>query len=139
MKKLNPRQERFCHEYIVCGNGAEAYKRAYSVSNDNTARPNASKLLDNPAVQARLDELRAEVADAAIMNAKEIQERLTQIARRELYDEIFLPNGEQTRRRTSIRDSTRALELLAKIGGLFVTKAEVDLQGALPVVITDDV
>lgn len=139
MKKLSPKQEKFCQEFLCCGNASEAYKRAYGVTNDNTSRPNASKLLDNPAVQARLDELRAEVADAAICTAKEIQERLTQIARRELYDEIFLPNGEQTRRRTSIRDSTRALELLAKIGGMFVTKAEVDLNGALPVVITDDV
>lgn len=135
---LNPMQERFCIEYVKSGNGKASYQSAFGVTNGGTARVNASKLLKNSEVQARLAELQAEVANEKICAAREIQERLSSIARRELYETITLPNGEQVQKPTSIRDSTRALELLAKINGMFVTKSEVELSAVVPVVIHDD-
>lgn len=135
---LNPMQEKFCIEYIQSGHGKASYKAAFGVTNDGTARVNASRLLKNPEIQARLAELQAQVADKKVCAAREIQERLSSIARRELYETITLPNGEQTQKPTSIRDATRALELLAKINGMFVTKQEIELNGIVPTVIIDD-
>lgn len=137
--KLTAQQEKFCIEYLKHGNAAQAYKAAYSVTNTGTAKANGSRLLKNPLVQSRIAELQAKVENEKICSAREIQERLSSIARRELYETITLPNGAQVQKPTSIRDATRALELLAKASGLFISKAEVDLQGVLPVVIRDDV
>lgn len=139
IQMLNPMQEKFCVEYIQSGNGKASYKAAFGVTNDGTARVNASKLLKNPEIQSRLKELQAEMASAKICAAAEIEERLSSIARRELYETITLPTGQQVQKQTSIRDSVKALELLAKISGLFVTKKEIDLKGLTPVVIVDDI
>ena len=134
---MKPKQEKFCIEYVASGNAASAYRLAYGTLNEATSRSNASKLLRNPAVQTRIQELQAQVASAAVCTAQEIQERLTSIARREQTDTVYLPNGTCAQRPTAVRDSIRALELLAKISGMFITKAEVDLQGIIPVVIHD--
>lgn len=136
---LNPMQEKFCVEYVGSGNGKASYMKAFEVTNSGTARVNASKLLKNPEIQARLSELQSKVASAKICAATEIQERLSSIARRELFETITLPNGAQVQKQTSIRDSVRALELLAKVNGLFVNKSEIELNGAMPVVIKDDI
>lgn len=136
---LNPMQERFCIEYVASGNGKASYKSAFGVTNDGTARVNASKLLKNPEVQARLAELQAEIASAKICAATEIQERLSSVARRELYETITLPTGQQVQKQTTIRDSVKAMELLAKINGMFVSKAELDISAVVPVVIKDDI
>ena len=139
MAKLTEKQNQFCLEYLKTGNGARAYETAYGVSNDRTARVNASKLLRKPQVQTRLAELQAEVESEKILSAREIQEMLSSIGRRELYETVYLPTGEQAQKQTSIRDSCRALEILAKINGLFVVKQEIDINGALPVIIRDDI
>ena len=82
--KLTAQQENFCLEYVRSGNAAQAYKAAYSVTNTGTAKANGSRLLKNPAVQSRIAELQAQVENEKICTAREIQERLSQIARREL-------------------------------------------------------
>lgn len=135
---LSPQQEKFCLEYVKLGNAAQAYKAAYAVTNAGTAKANGSRLLKNPLVQSRIVELQAQVANDKICSAREIQERLSSIARRELYETITLPNGAQVQKPTSIRDATRALELLAKVSGMFINRSEVDFSGLVPVVIKDD-
>ena len=135
---LNPKQERFCTEYLKCGNQATAYRVAFGTTNANSARACASRLLASPEVQARLAELQAEVTSAEICAAHEIQARLSSIARREVVETVCLPNGEQTQRQTTVRDSLKALELLAKISGL-TTKQELEINGALPIVVRDDI
>lgn len=134
---LTPKQESFCMEYSATGNATESYQRAYGGGRDS-ARAKASALLRNDKIQARLAELQAEVANAKICSAREVQERLSAVARRELYETVTLPNGEQVQKQTSIRDATRALELLGKIQGMFIGKQEVDLN-VLPVMIHDDI
>ena len=136
---LNPKQEKFLREYAKSGNAGQAYQIAFGLSNANAARASSSRLLKSPEIQARLAEIQAELASDTICQAKEIQERLTQIARRELSETIFLPNGETASKPTSVKDACRALELLAKINGLFISKSEIDLKGISPVVIVDDI
>lgn len=56
---LTPKQERFCQAYVETGNASEAYRRAYgSKGKTETVAPNASRLLGNSKVAARVAELR---------------------------------------------------------------------------------
>lgn len=134
----NPKQERFCVEFAKSGNATAAYVAAYG-GNSESARSKASHLLQNVAIQERLAEIQSEVASKAICDCEEIQRRLSEIARRETVEEIFLPNGDLVQKKTSVKDSLKALETLAKIRGMFISKSEVDLCGNIPVVIVDDI
>lgn len=136
MKLLTPKQENFCAFYLKSGVASEAYKKAYGGGRDS-ARAKASALLRNDKIQNRLAELQAEIANEKILSAREVQERLSSIARRELTESVVLPSGEEVTRQTSIKDSIKALELLGKIQGMFIAKQEVDVN-VLPVVIRDD-
>ena len=139
MINLNPKQEKFCCEFIACGNATAAYKVAYPNVGDNTARVNASRLLADKRIQVRLKELQSEMTSEKICDSIELQEFLSRVVRRELTEELYLPSGERQERANSVRDALKAAELLARISGLCVTKAEVDVQGVVPVVIHDDV
>lgn len=59
--KLTPRQELFCQEFVNCLIGVEAYMKAYKGVTYNAARANASKLLANTNISARIDELQEEM------------------------------------------------------------------------------
>ena len=139
MINLNPKQEKFCCEFIACGNATAAYKVAYPKVGDNTARVNSSRLLADKRIQARLKELQSDMTSEKICDSVELQEFLSRVVRRELTEELYLPSGERQERANSVRDALKAAELLARISGLCVTKAEVDVQGVVPVVIHDDV
>lgn len=134
----NPKQEKFCVEYAKTGNASLSYVSAYGGSSES-ARSKASHLLQNVAVQERLQEIRSEVASKAICDCEEIQRRLSEIARRETVEEVFLPNGDLVQKKTSVKDSLKAIEILAKIHGMFISKSEIDLRGNVPIVIVDDI
>lgn len=59
-EKITPKQEAFALAYFETGNAAEAYRRAYDVSEntkDQWLYVEASQLLDNPKVALRLSDL----------------------------------------------------------------------------------
>ena len=60
-KKLTPKQELFCQEYIQCLNQTVAYMKAYQTDNREQARKYASRLMANEDVKARVEELKAEI------------------------------------------------------------------------------
>lgn len=136
MTNLKPKQEKFCLEFAKTGNATTAYLRAgYSVTDEVVAASNASRLLRNAKVQARLKEITEEISSAKVMNAREISERLTAIARGEVSEEIILStSGDRSQKQASIRDQLKAIEMLAKIQGLFVIKQDVDVN-LTPIVI----
>ncbi|MBQ3452482.1 MAG: terminase small subunit [Selenomonadaceae bacterium] len=136
--KLTARQERFIEEYLQSGNATKAYQSVFGCKAES-ARASAATLLRNVNVRARLAELQSAVMNEKILTAQEIQTLLSSIGRREVTETIYLPSGEQVQRPVSVRDSIMALQTLAKIQGLFVAKAEVELSGAMPVVIVDDI
>ena len=74
-----------------------------------------------------------------ICDSIELQEFLSRVVRRELTEELYLPNGERQERANSVRDALKAAELLARISGLYVNKQEVELSATMPVVIHDDI
>lgn len=60
--KLTPKQEAFCLAYIETGNASEAYRRSYNAENmkPETINVQACKLLADPKIATRVDELKAE-------------------------------------------------------------------------------
>lgn len=136
---LKPKQEQFCIEYVKCGNAATAYQAAYSQSNRLAATSRASKILQRPEIQARIKELNDAMTSEKILTAEEVQERLSAIAKGEVLETVVLPNGTLTTKPAAVRDVLKALELLAKCKGLFVSKQELTLKDLKPVIIIDDI
>ena len=132
---LKPKQEQFCLEYAKSGNAGGSYQKVYGNTSDASAAVQAHRLLKNPNVQARLKEIQGELASEKIMDAKEIQERLTLIGRGQVPEEIIMPTGERAQKQAAIRDMLKAIELLAKIQGLFVNRSELDVKTKAPVII----
>ncbi|MFK5937797.1 MAG: terminase small subunit [Sulfurimonas sp.] len=62
VKQLTIKQEKFIRKYFECGNATEAYKYAYSTQNqkDKTINENASRLVNDSKIIARLNELRTD-------------------------------------------------------------------------------
>lgn len=133
--KLTVRQEQFCCEYASSGNATASYRKSYGVTDETVSASCASKLLKNAKIQARLKELADELASAKIADARELQERLTQVIRREVTEEQILPSGERVQKQVGIRDVLKAVEILCRIQGAFVTRAELDVKGNVPIVI----
>ena len=65
VKPLTQKQENFCQSYIETGNAAEAYRRAYVVKkmNAQAVAVEACRLLDNPNIALRVEQLRKKVAE----------------------------------------------------------------------------
>lgn len=91
---LTPKQEAFCLAYVETGNASEAYRRAYSARNMSakTVWEKASRLLSEGKVRARLDELRAAVANETIIKEARVIEEVARIG---LFDpgRMFDENG----------------------------------------------
>lgn len=84
---------------------------------------------------------------ARLAESKEVLEFLTAVMRGEVDEEITLTVGtgkgrsriEKMRSQVGARERLKAVEMLGKVHGLFVTRQEVEVSGNVPVVIRDDV
>ena len=123
--KLNPRQEQFCCEYAKSGNAGGSYQKVYGTTNSATAATNGNRLLKNADIQNRLKEIQDELASEKIMDAKEIQERLSAIGRGEVTEEIITSDGERIRKQATLKDQLKAIEILCRIQSLFVDRKEI--------------
>lgn len=147
MVVLPVKQERFCLEYAKSGSQRQAYLKAgYKCSSDETADSNASRLLRNDKVKARLAELAEEVKNASIADITEMQQTLTAIIRQEREEEVivvesvgdFMSEARKINKKPAIKDVINAINSLGKMQGAFIDKVEVDADIS-PVVIKDDV
>lgn len=121
--RLTVKQEKFCLEYAKSGNAVQSYISAYEKENSySCAGVESHRLLKNPKIKARLKELFETHNAEKIMQAEEIQKRLTDIARD-----------------SNIKNSLKAIELLCKMGGLFISKQELEITNSIPIVIKDNV
>lgn len=128
---LSPLREAFCMAYARCGNATRAYKEAgYSVKNDNSAAASAAALLRNPKIQARLQEIHDKIESEKIMGPKEMQERLTAIARQTARD----PSDKAP----DYKDALKAMDQLARMSGSYAAD-KLEVSGELPVVLCDDI
>lgn len=107
---MTERQEKFCLEMARCGNAAQAYKAAgYKPRSNKGAAAAAARLLTFDSIKVRLDELREQMADEKIMDAKERKIRLSEIAKH---------------RATKDENVIKAIDVLNKMDGLYIQKTE---------------
>lgn len=108
---LNKKQERFCQEYIIDLNGAQAAIRAgYSAK---TARTIANELLTKPDIKANVDELIRERAKKAELTADQVINELKNIAFADIKDFLSFSTDElgriQVKAKNSDEIDTRAI------------------------------
>ena len=90
-KKIDPRWERFCHEYIKDQNGTRAALAAGAP--EGTASIWASKAVADPRVQKRIKELLAPELDRLKIEVKDVLDGIAAIARVDLKD-AYDENGQ---------------------------------------------
>jgi phage terminase small subunit len=124
---LTPKQEKFVQGIIEGMSQADAYRSAYSTKNmaDKTVWENASRLMADSKVKARVQELRDKVMAPSIMTAQERLEWLTSIVK----------NTEE-----STADRLRASDQMNKMQGEYVQKVEADVKSeyTINIELTDD-
>lgn len=89
--KLTPKQEMFVWEYIKTGSATKAYKEAYDAyfMLDESVYVEASRLLKNPKITQRVDEIKAEMASENCTDLAQIlfeleQARITAHAKKDV-------------------------------------------------------
>lgn len=89
-KKLAPKQQRFCQEYIIDLNGQKAATRAgYS---ERTARQKAHNLLKEPRIAEEINRLKKEIFDRNKITIDEMVSILSSIARFDIAS-LYNENG----------------------------------------------
>ena len=111
---LTEKQEKFCQNIINGMNQADAYRAAYPKNKmaDKTIWEAASRLMANSKVTARLQELRKELAQPAIMSA---QERLKWLTERIADEDI------------DINAKLKAIDIMNKMQGEYTQKIEANV------------
>ena len=124
---LTPKQEKFVQGIIEGMSQADAYRSAYSTKNmaDKTVWENASRLMADSKVKARVTELRDQIASDSIMSAQKRLEWLTKV----------IQNDEE-----STGDKLRAIDLMNKRQGEYVQKiaAEVQTETTINIELVED-
>lgn len=119
---MNPKQERFCQEYVIDLNGTQAAIRAgYS---EKTANEQAARMLANVSIKAKITELQSDIAKSLGISAEWIIERLKQVAERCMQAEpVMIRDGkemiESGEYKFDSSGANKALELLGKHVGVF--------------------
>lgn len=80
---LTPKQEKFVQNIIEGMTQADAYRNSYNAKrmSDKTIHENASRLMADSKIKARVKELRDKLADKTIMSAQERLEFLTSVVK----------------------------------------------------------
>ena len=107
--KLTQKQEAFARAVVEIGNQGEAYRRVYAAENmtDNSVYVEACRLMQNPKVAHRVDELRAQAAQRHEITLEKLTEMLA--ATEKQAEELQQPGAR-----------TQAIMGLAKLHGLIV-------------------
>ena len=127
--KLTERQKAFCDYYIETLNATEAARRAgYS---EKTAKEIGCENLTKPNIQAYIQERLKQMDKERIASAEEVLEYLTKVMRGEEKEKLLEGSGEDEKvmieAPPSIRERTKAAELLGKRYALFIDKGQVDV------------
>lgn len=117
----NPRYEKFA-QALAKGETSDA---AYVSAGFKANRGNATRLKANESVQARVTELQARVADMVVETVADIARQLDED--REFARQCAVPAA-----------AVSATMGKAKVLGLIVDKAKVDMSGAIGITITPD-
>jgi phage terminase small subunit len=156
--KLNPKQEKFCWEFILKnGNATASYMAAFPDCKPISAKSNAARLLKEERIQQRLEEIRAELQKRYAVSAGSLVLYLSQalhLDRRDFLDENgdpkaahlldtetakiidldFVYDSKSGKQKAIYRIPTRlqAAVELARMMGLHKDKVEVTGDGSTP-------
>ncbi len=136
MRGLSIKQEKFCLEYVRCGNGTEAARLAGYRGSNTVLGAVACENLKKPNITARIAELKNQIASEAIADATERKEFLTKLLRGELTEVVVTPDGSKVTVPAKLQDRIKASDQLNKMDSTYIQKLDVD--GGLQVVISDD-
>lgn len=135
-KGLTIRQEKFAQKYVECGNASEAYRYAYPSSakwKDKTVWENASRLMANSKVSARVKELEETSKQASQVTREEILKLCADVIRgamitdnAQMRKEVIGGISKNTTTQTNI-SKTWAVERLCKMCG-FDSPTEVNIR-----------
>lgn len=120
MRKLTLKQENFCQAYIRkggTGQGAEAYLLAYDVKPGTkrmSVRAAASKLLAEPRIKNRIEELREKIRKRHNLQVDDIMAELDE-------------NRDLALREKQASAATQATMGKAKVAGFLIDKMQVDV------------
>lgn len=110
--KLTPKQEQFCHEYLIDKNATQAALRAGYA--EKTAHYAAQWIQNNnpkkPKLKKRIDELKQDCLQRTDISADDVIEELKEIALAKV--------------KITEKSKMKALELLGKYFGLFTANAD---------------
>lgn len=139
---LNMRQETFVQNIIKGMSQREAYKDAYKVSYKNEAIDSkASTLFNSEKVQERYKSLLSELEDNAIMTAKERMKWLSRVINNEEKEESkYFDDGECVvyEKTADLNTKMKAMDILNKMDGQYVTKMEGNLDVTIEVDINEN-
>jgi phage terminase small subunit len=124
--KPTPKQKAFADYYIISLNATEAYQKAYGASY-NVSRRNGSRLLSKADIQAYIADIMTEKDHSRIASADEVLAFLTSVQRGEVTEQVPLVLGKEFKvidKEPSIKDRTKAAELLGKRYSLYTDRVE---------------
>jgi phage terminase small subunit len=111
---ITPKQERFAQAYVETGYASTAYKRAYNADNmrESAVYCEASKLLDNPKVAARVQQIQD-------------QHKRHWVVDRDKLTEMFMQAYELAVQKGDPAGITAAADKLGRLHGQMVDRSEV--------------
>ncbi len=118
---LTPKQEKFAQEYVATSNASEAYRRAYNVkptTKDCTTHANASRLLADSMVKARVQQIQASIVQRHQLSIDDIIDELEEA--REM--------GKLTQQSSSMVSASMGK---AKLLGLIIDRKEITVHGMI--------
>lgn len=145
-KKLTPKQEAFCQEYIISMNATKSYQKVYGTEYESSRRL-GSKLLSNVDIASRIKELQEEIRKEFKLEVEDMVYKAMEIYNlaRDGKPEVKLDiKGKPVKTGNIDRDLRAANDALKSIGtwlGLNSTnvKAEVEAKTEVNVVTAKDV
>lgn len=134
--KLTIKQEKFVQNIIKGMSQREAYKNSYNAKNmkDTTIDKKASELFKKGEIRGRYNELLKRIENKTIMTAQERQIWLTKVINGDIKVTQEY-NNEVKEYEPYMSDKIKALDILNKMDGVYVTK----VQDITPPTIVDDV
>ena len=125
---LTPKQEKFIQNVVSGMTQRQAYKEAFQVDyDDNAIDSNASTLFNSAKIQQRYKELMEKLEDKAIMSAKERMIWLTEVVKGIQTNTTYGSEGQEFTNEAYISDKMKAIDILNKMSGEYVTKLEGDI------------
>ena len=117
-RNLNEKQRKFCELYVSNGyKQGEAYLEAYDLTDIDSARAGACRILKNQKIREYITQLQKEAFEAQCINAERVATKLAEVAFADKNDQYYTPSNQ-----------LKALDLLQKQLGLQNQKIEMSSQ-----------